>query len=159
MVCPAPDLLYVSGKWQPQGLTANHQNRTALLSQCYWKKASPAQTSPQVTVCEGDVFSMAHLVTELSHLLQVPCLLPEHGDQWNEPSRCDPAGTGEQAGKSTPGKPSRGNMSYWHALHQSNSKLIKTSFCKVLLTCCGFSYQSALDIMQVNTKFPLQHDG
>lgn len=116
------------------------QNRTALLSVIEGKPLHRQCCFIQHGPCR-----------ELPGLLQEPCLLPEHRDQWN---KCGPAGTGEQAGTAIPGKPSRGNLRYWHVLHQSNLKLIKTSFCKVLLSCRGFRYQTALDIMQVNKKFP-----
>lgn len=46
------------------------------------KKSLPTSNlSTCQTVCEGDVFSMVHLVRKLSRILQKPHLLPAHGDQ------------------------------------------------------------------------------
>lgn len=48
------------------------------------KKSLPTSNlSTCKTVCEGEVFTMVHLVRELSCILQKPHLLPVHGDQWS----------------------------------------------------------------------------
>lgn len=157
MVWPAPDLLYISDKWQPQGLTWPICKTER---HCYVgvieKKASPPQTSPHRTLFVKVKYSAWFIQLENYHAsCKSPICSLIIGISGIRPSAlqvppCRDWGTDMQINSR---EAQQGKSEVLACAPSVKFKIIKFSFCKVLLSRCGFSYQSALDTMQVNTKF------